>query len=53
MIWVKIILIILVFIAHIIIGYEIPHIKNKNSYEKIKEFHKIIRKENKDESDND
>lgn len=49
MIWVKIILIILVFVAHIIIGYTIPYIKNRNSYEKIKEFHEIIEKENKDE----
>lgn len=47
--WLKIILIILVFIAHIIIGYNIPHIKHRNEYEKLKEFHKIMVKENEDE----
>lgn len=49
MIWLKIILIILAFIGHIIIGYTVPRIKNNSSYEKIKEFNKIIKKENKDE----
>lgn len=52
MIWgkiIEIILIILAFIAHIIIGYGIPYIKNRDSYEKIKKFHEIIEKESKDE----
>lgn len=48
MIWGKIILIILVFIAHIIVD-SIIYIKNRDSYEKIKKFHEIIEKESKDE----
>jgi uncharacterized membrane protein len=52
MIWgkiIEIILIILAFIAHIIVVYVIPYFKNRDSYEKLKEFHEIIEKESKDE----
>lgn len=49
MTWIEILIIVLAVIAHIVIGYAIPHIKRKNNYLKIKEFHEIIKKENKDE----
>ena len=48
--WIKILLIVLAFIGHIIVGYSVPYIKNKIDYEKVKEFYEIIKeKESKDD----